>query len=63
MLENKMSFWHTRGSATMFDWSIDPRSQLAILCLVTAFVFWNNDLLFFMFCIMAVFSRIWGAIQ
>jgi len=47
----------------MFDWSIDPRSQLAILCLITAFVFWNNDLLFFMFCVMAVCSRVLGAIH
>lgn len=42
----------------MFDWSLDPRSQLAFLCLLTAFVFFNNDGLFFMFSTMAVCSRI-----
>lgn len=42
----------------MFDWSLDPRSQLALLCLATAFVFWNNDVLFFLFATMAVCTRI-----
>jgi hypothetical protein len=42
----------------MFDWSLDPKSQLAFLCLLTAFVFWNNDALFFMFSSMAICSRI-----
>ena len=42
----------------MFDWSLDPRSQLAFLCLFTAFVFFNNDPLFFLFSTMAVFSKI-----
>lgn len=41
----------------MFDWSLGPRSQLALLCLATAFTFWNNDLLFFTFVIMAVCTR------
>ena len=42
----------------MFDWSLDPRSQLALLCLLTAFVFWNNDPLFFLFALMAAFSQL-----
>lgn len=42
----------------MFDWSIDPKSQLALLCLLTAFLFWNNDMLFFTFSSMAICSRI-----
>lgn len=42
----------------MFDWSLDPRSQLALLCLFTAFVFWNNDPLFFLFTLMAVSSQL-----
>lgn len=41
----------------MFDWSLDPRSQLALLCLATAFAFWNNDWLFFTFALMAVCTR------
>ncbi len=41
----------------MFDWSLDPRSQIALLCLFTAFVFWNNDTLFFLFAIMAVCTK------
>jgi hypothetical protein len=40
----------------MFDLA-DPKSQLALLCLLTAFVFWEKDLLFFMFAIMAVCTR------
>lgn len=47
----------------MFDWSLDPKSQLALLCLVTAFVFWNNDLLFFTFSTMAFFTRVWGLLD
>ncbi len=42
----------------MFDWSLDPRSQLALLCLLTAFFFWNNDALFFLFAIMALCTRL-----
>lgn len=42
----------------MFDWSLDPRSQLALLCLAAALAFWNNDLLFFTFALMAVCSGI-----
>ena len=42
----------------MFDWSLDPRSQLALLCLITAFVFWNNDALFFTFCTLAFCTRV-----
>ena len=42
----------------MFDWSLEPRSQLAMLCLLTAFVFWNNDVLFFAFAILAAFTRL-----
>jgi hypothetical protein len=45
----------------MFDWSLDPRSQLAALCLLTAFCFWNNDPLFFLFATMAVVSRLAGS--
>jgi hypothetical protein len=42
----------------VFDWSLDPKSQLSMLCLLSAFVCWNNDPLFFLFSTMAVFSRI-----
>ncbi len=42
---------------TVFDWSLDPKSQLAMLCLLSAFVCWNNNTLFFLFSVMAVFSR------
>jgi hypothetical protein len=42
----------------MFDLPLDPRSQIALLCLATAIVFWNNDLLFFLFATMAVCTRI-----
>jgi hypothetical protein len=42
----------------MFDWSLDPRSTLALLCLLTAFVYWSNDLLFFTFALMAICTRI-----
>jgi hypothetical protein len=38
----------------MFDWSLDPRAQLGLLCLFTAFAFWNNDLLFFVFFVMGI---------
>lgn len=41
----------------MFDWSLDPRSKLALLCLATAFAFWNNDVLFFLFASLAVCTR------
>ncbi len=46
----------------MFDWSLDPRSQLAILCLLTAFFFWNNDPVFFLFGSLAAISRLSSAI-
>ncbi len=42
----------------MFNWSLDPRSQLALLCLLTAFVFWSNDPLFFLFATLAVCTRV-----
>lgn len=42
----------------MFDWSLEPRSQLAMLCLLTAFVFWNHDALFFAFATMAAVTRL-----
>jgi hypothetical protein len=42
----------------MFDWSLEPRTQLAMLCLLSAFIFWNNDLLFFAFAIMAAVTRL-----
>jgi hypothetical protein len=42
----------------VFDWSLDPKSQLAMLCLLSAFVCWNNNTLFFLFSAMALFSRI-----
>jgi hypothetical protein len=45
----------------MFDWSLDPRSMLALLCLFTAFAFWNNDLLFFTFLFMAFCTRVGGS--
>ena len=44
----------------MFDWSLDPRSKLALLCLFTAFVFWNNDVLFFLFATLAVCTRVFS---
>jgi hypothetical protein len=44
----------------MFDWSLDPRSQLALLCLLTAFVFWNNDILFFLFATLALCTRVFS---
>ena len=40
------------------DYSLDPTSVLALLCLVTAFGFWDNDLLFFMFATMAMLTRV-----
>ena len=49
-------FAHYKDLPGMFDWSLDPRSQLALLCLAAALAFWNNDLLFFMFALMAVCS-------
>ena len=33
----------------MFDWSLDPRAQLASMCLLTAIFFYSNDLLFYTF--------------
>ena len=42
----------------MFDSSLHPRTQLAILCLLSAFVFWNNDGLFFSFATMAAVTRL-----
>jgi len=44
----------------MFDWPLDPRARLALLCLATALVFWNNDLLFFTFASLAVCTRLAG---
>ena len=41
----------------MFDRFLDARSQLALMCLLTAFVYWQNDLLFFLFATMAFFTR------
>ncbi len=38
----------------MFDWSLDPRSRVAALCIFTAFALWNNDVLFVLFLLMAV---------
>ncbi|MDQ2713062.1 MAG: hypothetical protein M3Y24_12690 [Acidobacteriota bacterium] len=40
------------------DYSLDPRSMLALLCLFTAFAFWNNDMLFFLFATMAACTRV-----
>jgi hypothetical protein len=45
----------------MFDSFLDPRSQLAIMCLLTAFVYWNNDLLFLTFSVMAFCTRLGGS--
>jgi hypothetical protein len=42
----------------MFDRSLDPRSQLALMCLLAAFFYWNNDLLFFTFATMAICTRV-----
>lgn len=42
----------------MFDRFLEPRSQLAVMCLLAAFVYWNNDLLFCVFSLMAVCSRL-----
>jgi hypothetical protein len=42
----------------MFNRFLDPRSQLAIMCLATAFVYWNNDLLFLTFSMMAFCTRL-----
>ena len=43
----------------MFDLFADPKSQLAILCFVTALYFWNNDLVFLLFITLALFSRLY----
>ncbi|MBV9781421.1 MAG: hypothetical protein JOY62_15765 [Acidobacteriaceae bacterium] len=37
----------------MFNRDLDARAQLALMCAATAFVYWNNDLLFLMFSMMA----------
>jgi hypothetical protein len=42
----------------MFNGYLDPRSQLALMCVATAFVFWSNDLLFYVFLIMAFCTRL-----
>jgi hypothetical protein len=42
----------------MFDWSLEPKSQLAMLCLATAFAYWNNDMLFLVFALMALCTRL-----
>jgi len=42
----------------MFDWSLDPGSILALLCLATAFFFWSNDVLFFTFALMSLCTRL-----
>ncbi|HXR78688.1 MAG TPA: hypothetical protein VN737_22125 [Bryobacteraceae bacterium] len=42
----------------MFEGFLDPRSQLALMCLFTAFVFWNNDSLFFVFASMAACTKL-----
>jgi hypothetical protein len=34
-----------------------------MLCLFTAFVFWNNDLLFFTFAVMALCTRLAGSFE
>ncbi len=44
----------------MFNRFLDPRSQLALMCLATAFVYWNNDLLFLTFSFMALCTRMAG---
>lgn len=41
----------------MFDWSLDPRSRVAALCIFTALALWNNDVLFMLFLLMAVFTK------
>jgi hypothetical protein len=45
----------------MFNRWLDPRSQLALMCLMTAFVYWNNDLLFCTFSVMAFCTRVGGS--
>ncbi|HXE14882.1 MAG TPA: hypothetical protein VN633_22340 [Bryobacteraceae bacterium] len=42
----------------MFDRFLDPRSQVALMCLFTAFAFWNNDPLFFIFAAMAACTKL-----
>jgi hypothetical protein len=44
----------------MFDWSLDPKQQLAALCFVTALCYWNNDVVFFLFASLAILSRVAG---
>jgi hypothetical protein len=53
-------FGHYSELPLMFDWSIDPRSRVAALCLFTAFALWNNDILFFLFAMMAVCTKLGG---
>ncbi len=55
---NSETFSATIERFVMFDWLLDPRSTLALLCLATAFVYWSNDVLFFTFALLAVFTRI-----
>lgn len=38
----------------MFDLPVDPRAQLGVLCLFTAIVFWNSDLLFLLFFVLGI---------
>jgi hypothetical protein len=42
----------------MSDGFLDPRSQIALMCLFTAFAFWNNDPLFFVFAAMAALTKL-----
>ena len=37
---------------------VDPRSQLALMCLMTAFFYWNNDPVFYLFTVMAFWTRV-----
>jgi hypothetical protein len=46
--------WHYKYLPFMFDWSVDPRAQLGILCLLTAITFWNSDLLFLLFFVLGI---------
>ncbi len=39
------------------DYSMDPRSWLALLCLFTAFIYWNNDAVFYLFSALAACTR------
>ena len=57
-VENVISSPGTNNPTLMFSRWLDPRSQLAIMCLITAFVYWNNDLLFLTFSVMAFCTRV-----